>query len=121
MVGDDLVMLQLRKMFLLGWFEVDYSARTSEAVHLLTENNYAIVMTCCTCDVAKWGVVLDVAARRDPKPQILAITQGGPQPKWADSQVREAPYLILKRCIQMVGIKVRSNARGLKATSFDLS
>lgn len=113
LVGDDLKLLQTRAMILGVRFEVDISARLSEAQHLMQDHPFALVIVCQA--TRTWGRFAEFASRQIPATKILAITStDDDSPEWADEIVcyRQGPYEILKICAEMFGIKTKTKSRG---------
>ena len=113
LVGDDIRQLYTWEMMLGIQFSVEVSARLSEALKLLQDQRFDLIIAFQTSD--NWSRLAGFASRQIPAPKILAITPAeGELPEWADSAMcrNRTPYELIKTCAEMFGITTKTKSHG---------
>lgn len=119
LVGDDIRQLYTWEMMFGVQFAVDISARLSEALNLLQNHRFDLIIAFQATE--NWRRLAGFAALQIPAPRILVITAAVDEwPEWADAVIcrHRTPYELMKTCAEMFGITLKSRSRGLSDRSF---
>lgn len=113
LVADDLALLYSREMMLGVKFDVQISGRLSEALKLLQERRFELLVVLGSSD--GWHRLAGFARQQIPRPKILVVTDRDAQ-LWEDAGATicesHAPYDLLQACSQMFGLTSKSKAHG---------
>ena len=110
-VGDDLRLLQTREMILGARFDVHISARRSEALNLVRDHSFELVVVCRATE--SWRDFVEFVIGQKPAPKALAVTSSENEfPSWADRVIssNKGPYELLKACSEMFGMITKSKS-----------
>jgi len=113
LVGDEVTLLQSREMVLGTHFDVNSSARLSEAFGLVLKQVFDLIVV--FPEIESWSEFAEFISRKRPKPTMVAVTRnGGDSPNWADAAVAlgSAPFELLKVCAEKLGITLKSKSHG---------
>jgi DNA-binding NtrC family response regulator len=113
-VSRDEMILRTRVMILGAFFEVHGAGRTSEAVPLIEQHVFDLLVLCHSLTNAECEQLVTLAQGENPKTQVLAMSPRGDASKpWADKQlgVDAGPYGLLKKCAAMLGLVLKSKAK----------
>lgn len=109
LLGEDLILLQTRKMILSTRFAVSVSARTSEAANLIGEGGIDLLVIFRAS--GNWRRFAEAVSQENRRPRILAVTLTEDEaPEWADAVIScaKGPYELLKLCEGLFGMAARS-------------
>jgi DNA-binding NtrC family response regulator len=113
-VGRDEMLLRTRLMILGAFFEVKGAGRSSEAVPLIQNDAFDLVVLCHSLTNAECEQLAALAHDQNPRTRILAMSASGNASKpWADKQlgVDAGPYGLLKKCAAMLGLVLKNRAK----------
>ena len=113
LVGDEITLLQSREMVLGTHFDVNSSARLSEAFGLVLKQVFDLIVV--FPEIESWSEFAEFISRKSPKPTLIAVTRKGcDSPRWADAVIPlgSGPFELLKLCAEKLGITLRSKSHG---------
>jgi len=100
-------------------FEVNISARVSEALSLFGNQTFELVVVCRAAE--SWRQFADFVAQQNPAPRILAVTTTEHEvPSWADVIVcsTKGPFELLQVCAEMFGMTMKKKSQGFSNRTF---
>jgi DNA-binding response OmpR family regulator len=113
-VSRDEMLLRTRVMILGAFFEVSGAGRSSEAIALIEDHVFDLMVLCHSLTNAECEQLVDLAHEGNPNTMVLAMSARGDASKpWADKQlgVDAGPYGLLKKCAAMLGLVLKSKAK----------
>jgi hypothetical protein len=113
LVANDLPLLYSRKMVLGTRFAVHISARTSEALYLLRESRFDLVVILQPNET--WRRFAGFVTQEIPSPKILVVTGDADESmEWPDALLADGPglYELLKTCMEMFGMLSKTKSHG---------
>lgn len=118
-VGDDVRQLYTWEMMLGIQFSVNVSARLSEALQLLGEQRFELIIIFNVS--ANWRRLVGFSSRQIPAPKVLVVTADEDETlEWADDVIcrHRTPNELIERCAKMFGVARKSKSRGYSNRSF---
>jgi hypothetical protein len=94
-------------------FSVSISARLSEALKLLGEQRFELIVFFQASE--NWIRLVGFSSRQIPAPKLLAITaEEGESPEWADVFMyrNRTPNELIRTCTEMFGMASKTKSRG---------
>jgi hypothetical protein len=119
LVGDDVRQLYTWEMMLGIQFSVSISARLSEALNLLREQTFELIVIFHASE--NWRRLVGFSSRQIPAPKVLVVTADEDEwLEWADRVVcrHRTPYELIETCTEMFGMTRKTKSRGYSSRSF---
>jgi hypothetical protein len=119
LVGDDVRQLYTWEMMLGIQFNVSISARLSEALKLLGEQTFELIVIFHASD--NWRRLVGFSSRQIPAPKVLVVTlEENESLEWADRVIcrHRTPYELIETCADMFGMTRKTKSRGYSNRSF---
>jgi len=120
LVANDLPLLYSREMVLGTRFAVHISARTSEALYLLRESRFDLVVILQPNET--WRRFAGFVTQQIPSPKILVVTGNADESlEWPGALLADGPglYELLKTCMEMFGMVSKTKSHGYSNRSFE--
>jgi len=120
LVANDLPLLYSREMVLGTRFAVHISARTSEALYLLRESRFDLVVILQPNET--WRRFAGFVTQQIPSPKILVVTGNADESlEWPGAFLADGRglYELLKTCMEMFGMVSKTKSRGYSNRSFE--
>ncbi|MBS1806079.1 MAG: hypothetical protein JST28_22270 [Acidobacteria bacterium] len=117
-VGDDVRQLYTWEMMLGIQFSVSMSARLSEALKVLGEQRFELIIIFNASD--NWKRLVGFSSRQIPAAKVLVVTTDENEwPDWADEVMcrYRTPNDLIEKCGEIFGMPRKSKARGFTARS----
>lgn len=110
----DETLLRSRTMMLGAYFSVQPAGRFSEAIQLVRNNSYDLLVLCHTLEDYQQETLASIARELFPPVEVLALeTHPATEKPYADHvyEVTRGPWQLVTKCAQIVGYKIRSKIR----------
>jgi hypothetical protein len=113
LVGNDISLLYSREIVLGVGFAVHISARISEALKLLQDQRFDLVVILEPNDA--WRRFAGFVAQQIPAPKLLVITASESDPsEWPNAAICHSKglYDLMKACMEMFGMVSKTKSQG---------
>ena len=119
LVGNDITLLHSRQMLLGTRFAVEISGRHSEALHLLREYRFDLVVVLEPGDT--WKRFTGFVTQQIPSPRLLVVMPSDTrQDEWSGAAFCEGKgmYDLMKCCMEVFGMITKTKSCGYSNRSF---
>lgn len=111
-VGHDPVLNRTRRLLFEPFFAVRVAGNLRDAVTLLSEHRFQLVLLCYSLDTDGCRALVDFVQLLEHRPRVLALEYGGPRCHLAppDEEFRPSgPASLLHKAAAMAGIQIPEN------------
>ena len=119
LVGDNITILYSREMVLGSRFAIHVSARNSEALKLIRDVRFDLVVILDSTPT--WRRFAGFVSQQSPSPRILIVTKDQDEfPESADTVLPQTSglYGLLKACMEMFGMVSNTKSQGYSNRSY---
>jgi DNA-binding NtrC family response regulator len=121
LVSKDVTILQTRKLMISAYFEVHAAGRVAEAMMLLSERTFDLIILCHTLTNDECAKVIQAARERRAQTKILMLTTAGCAERtivdYAHIAPEEGPFYLLKRSAEVLGFEFRKKGSMVQAAT----
>ena len=113
LVGNDITLLYSREMLLGTRFAIQISGRNSEALKLLRDHRFDLVVILEPDDT--WRRFSSYVAQQIPPPKILVVVSPETESsEWAEAALCRSKglYDLMKCCMELFGMVTKAKSRG---------
>jgi DNA-binding NtrC family response regulator len=117
-VSRDRTLLQIRRLILGTYFEVEAAGRMAEAGMILSKRNFDVIVLCDTLTEADCRQIADLVHDKNPHPTLFSLLGPGNGNKGspvAMKAVDGAPLELLKQCAAVLGCDLRAGRQRILA------